>query len=196
MVLRLLEVELLDSPELIVVDGAGAVAEDDALRDGNQSRRISCRLWYASSVDIPKRSFMSGNRRPVERDVLDALEEDAGVELDADDEDARVTVLDDDTDDELVVGPRGAGGAVEPRSEGAMQAADREDRGPGPVAIKGHAPPTSPPDCSSPRRRGTMLAQRTLTSVLVARLDSSTQRRPLAWIAEPTTWVAILWASA
>lgn len=106
-------------------------------------------------------------------------------------------MLDDDDDGaELVVGPRGAGGAVEPRSEGAMHAADREDLGPGPVAIKGHAPPTSPPDCSSPRRRGTMLAQRTLTRVLVARLDNSTQRRPLAWMAEPTTWVAILWASA
>lgn len=191
--MRLLDAASLDSP-VVVVEGAGAGAEDDVLRDGcsheeeddaRDGNQSCCKLWYASSADMPKRSFMLkpsmlGNRPP-----LDA------VEIDAVDDDGRVVVLDDDDEDdegaELVVGPRGAGGAVEPRSEGAMHAADREDLGPGPVAIKGHAPPTSPPDCSSPRRRGTMLAQRTLTRVLVARLDNSTQRRPLAWMAEPTT---------
>lgn len=78
-----------------------------------------------------------------------------------------------------VSGPSGAGGAVDPKSDGAWQIRDRGAFGRD-VAISGHAPPTSPPACSSPLRLGTMLAQSTLTMVLVARLDSSTHRRPLA----------------
>jgi len=88
--------------------------------------------------------------------------------------------------------PRGAGGAVEPKSEGAMQVRDRDALCRGAVAMSGQAPPTSPPACSSPLRLGTMLAQSTLTRVLVALFDNSTHRRPFAWMAEPTTCVAIL----
>lgn len=84
---------MLDSP-VVVVEGVGTGAEDDALRDGcsheeeddvRDGNQIRCKFWYASSADMPKRSFMLkpsmlGNRPPLERDVLGAEELDA-VEL-------------------------------------------------------------------------------------------------------------------